>query len=252
MSGLNTLSKILDDHPQIYIPNRKEHQFFHQGKILKQSPESCKAIFQDAVHTEYKTRIPSDRVLHGEQEFDPARAHEGCPHGKIIFTLSDPVTRAFQQFQHAVANKIETAKSFEHAIESELAEMRTPDTTGKCWLYKNQYQTHIEHWLSFYPRKKIHIMIHEEWSAEHEKYALRPLEDFLGLKTDSLKRSIYSESPLMGRVTSAKSKMPSLSDTTREQLEDILAVDKMYISKFLGRKITAWDSNQAQKWASGY
>lgn len=252
LSGLAELMRILDDHPQMYIPQRKEHMFFHQGKILSHSPESCKTIFEDAVHTEYKKQIPPGRVLHGEQEYEPSRAHEGCPHAKIIFTLSDPVTRAFTQYQNAVANKKETAKSFEHAIESELAGLRTPDTTGKCWIYKNQYQTHIEHWLSFYPKEKLLILIHEEWSDETNRTAFHSLEQFLGLKKDSLVRGTYRHTPLTGREEERKKKIPSLSETTREQLEDIFAVDKGYISKLLGRPIDAWDFNPTQKWASGY
>ena len=246
-SGIHALTQILDHHPQIFIPQRKEHQFFHQEKILRPALETFKTQFEDAVHTEYKTLIPEDRILHGEQEYDPERAHAGCPFAKIIFTLRDPVERAYTQFHHALQAKKESVKTFEHAIEAELSGMRSPETTGQCWLYKNQYHMHIEHWLAYYPREKIHILIYEEW-ADPSHHALRSLEMFLGLAQNSLsltpdnndsfddpERFLNIKGPRLNNI-------PPLSDATREKIEDILSVDKTYISNLLGREIPNWKS----------
>jgi len=232
---------VLDDHPQIFIPSRKEHQFFHQEKILTPKLESCKAQFEDAVNPINRKQIPENRTLHGESAFDPARAHKGCPHAKIIFTLRDPVQRAYLQFLHAVYQKKETVKSFEHAMESELSGLRSPDTTGRCWIYKNQYQTHIEHWLSFYPKEKIHIMIYEEWS-DSTHIDFRDMEKFLGLPLDSThidygNAKYNTESALTQKL---QAKYPALAEATKQQLEDILGVDKTYIVNFVGRDIPQW------------
>ena len=240
-SGLEDLIQILDDHAQIFIPQRKEHQFFHQEKILAPVLETCRMQFEDAVNPINKKKIPENRTLHGEQEFDPTRAHSGCPHAKIIFTLRDPVERAYLQFLNALQEKKETVRSFEHAMESELSGLRSPDTTGRCWVYKNQYQTHIEHWLSFYPKEKIHLMIYEEWS-DPAQIDFRALEEFLGLPLDSTKvdfrnSKINTERDLQEKL---QKKYPPLPETTREQLEDILGVDKKYIANFIGRTIPKW------------
>ncbi len=239
-SGLSALMQILDEHPQIFIPSRKENQFFRQSQITDTTPESFRIDFEDAVHTEYKIRIPEDRILHGEPEYDPVRAHAGCPHAKVIFTLRDPTKRAYIQFQHALQEKKETVKNFEHAVEAELAGLRTPETTGRCWIYKNQYQTHIEHWLSFYPREKVFIMIYEEWTDPNFN-GFKGLEDFLGLRAGSILEGHDKAAFLHSVKESTNKKFPPLSESTQEQLEDILAVDKTYISNLLGRQIKHWN-----------
>ena len=242
-SGVTALSQILEHHPQIFIPQRKEHQFFHQKNLLSATPATCRIQFEDAANIEYKAQIPESRVLRGEHEYNPTRAYAGCPYAKVIFTLRDPVERAYAQFHHALAEKKESVKTFEHAIESELSSLRSPDTTGRCWIYKNQYQTHLEHWFSSYPKDKILILIYEEWTDPSQK-GLRPLEDFLGLQTDSLSLEPiegYGEAGTFLNDSDSKiKKYPPLSQATREELEDIFAIDKTYISNLLERKIKAW------------
>lgn len=232
VSGIRNLLIVLDNHPQIFIPRRKEHRFFVQGGQLNRNLETFQAPFEDAVHTDYKERIPSDRVLHGEPEYDPARAYDGCPHSKIIFTLRNPVERAHAQFLNALSDKKESVRSFENAIEAELSGLRTPDTTGRCWLYMNQYQKHFEHWLSFYSKEQICILIYEEWT-DPASGSLKAVEDLLGLKPKSL---------VMGpnlKEKPPKKNLP-LDPAVRKKLEELLEVDKGYIEKLVGREIPSW------------
>lgn len=242
-SGITALSQILEQHPQIFIPHRKEHQFFHKKNLLSATPATCRIQFEDAANVEYRTQIPEDRVLHGEHEYNPTRAYAGCPYAKVVFTLRDPVERAYAQFHHALAEKKESVKTFEHAIESELSNLRSPDTTGQCWIYKNQYQTHLEHWFASYPKDKILILIYEEWSNPSHK-GLRPLETFLGLQQDSLSLEQVEGFDPQGTFLSEKGpkvkKYPPMSEAMREKLEEILSIDKTYITNLLGREIAAW------------
>ncbi len=229
--GLEGLVATLDHHPQLFVAQRKEHRFFVQGAFLNTTPEDVKEGFDDANAVE-GSLLPEGRVLRGEQEFDPARAHQGCPNAKIIFILRNPVERAHAQFLHAFSEKKETVRSFENAMEAELSGLRSPDTTGRCWLYKNQYHRHIEHWLSFYSKENISVLIYEEWLDAIGK-TLEPLESFLGLKPKSLvvTSSLNDSEPKKKRV---------LSHFTREQLEEVFKTDKDYVSKFLGRDIPSW------------
>ncbi len=244
-SGLDALTGVLDNHPQIYIPSRKEHCFFHQGKILQLALESCKTDFKNAVDGTIGNTISQDRILHGEPEFDPARAREGAPMAKIIFTLRDPVERAYAQFLHAQEDKKETAKTFIQAIEAELSGLRSPDTTGRCWIYKNQYQTHIEHWLSFFPKDRILIMIYFLRSdPNYYKSSLAAIDKFLGLNPSDPITNYCHEVFAQGDVEKMPKKYPTLNPAIREQLHDILSLDKTYIANFLGRNIPQWNTKR--------
>lgn len=231
-SGLGSLVSTLDRHPQIFVPRRKEHRFFMQGAFLESLPEPVKDGFDDVADTTSQERVPEGRVLHGEQEFDPVRAHQGCPNAKVIFMLRNPVERAYIQFWHAFSEKKETVRSFENAIEAEISGLRSPETTGRCWLYKNQYQKHLEHWLSFYPKEHILILIYEEW-VDKVGATLGPVEEFLGLKPKSL--------VVTGNMREAEPrKTGKFSRDTRDALEEMFGVDKEYVANLLGREIKAW------------
>lgn len=243
-SGLTTMTSILDRHAQIFIPHRKEHQFFHKDSILDSSTRSYLKAFEDAAALNRNGRLHKDRILQGETEFDHARAHRGCPDAKIIFTLQNPVERAHLQFLHAQNEKKETVRTFEHAIEAELSGLRSPQTTGRCWLFKNQYKTHVQDWLSLFPSKKVLILIYEEWNTTVHN-GLKPLEDFLGLEPQSLlddKISGYDGRKIEEALIEPKIKRhPTLSKATKEQLEEFFAEDKSYISNLLNRPIPSWD-----------
>ncbi len=240
-SGINALLHIMDNHPQIFIPHNKEHQFFLQKELPKNSGiESCKIAFEDAANIKISKKIPENRVLHIEKEFDPERAYQGCPNAKIIFTLRNPVERSYLQFYHALADRKETVRTFEHAMEAELAGLRSPDTTGRCWIYKNQYQTHLDHWLSFYPKENILILIYEEWT-DPATGNFNNLEEFLGIENGSLQKNNDNLKETIDKLREKlPKKYPALSEATRQQLEDIFYVDKNYVSNLLGRDIPSW------------
>ncbi len=241
-SGLSMLAKVLDSHPQIYIPSRKEHKFFGSGRPLQLALDSCVVDFNKAVDGKIGNQISEDHILHGEEEFEPARAREGAPLAKVIFTLRDPVERTYLQYLYAREERREKTRNFIQAIEEELSGKRSPDTTGKCWIYKNQYQTHIEHWLSFYPRDRIHIMAYEEWTNPNDyKTALKELSQFLELPPSKPITDYCQETFANETIEPLPKKYPPLSSALREQMEDILSLDKTYIANFLGRDIPAWN-----------
>jgi len=244
-SGLGALAKILDSHPQIYIPTRKEHRFFGSGRALQLALDSCMSDFKNAVDGKVGNQISENRILHGEEEFDPARAREGAPMAKVIFTLRDPVERTYLQYLYAREDRREKARNFIQAIEEELSGKRSPDTTGKCWIYKNQYQTHIEHWLSFFPRDRVHIMVYEEWTdINGYKTALKELAKFLELPSSKPITENCADVFEQETIEPLPKKYPPLSSALKEQMDDILSLDKTYIANFLGRDIPAWNTKK--------
>lgn len=232
-SGMDGLIATLDHHPQIFVAQRKEHRFFVQGAFLNSAPEPAKEDFEDANNIEGGL-IPEDRILRGEVVFDPERAHQGCPNAKVIFILRNPSERAHSQFFHALSERKETVRSFENAIEAELSGLRSPETTGRCWLYKNQYQKHLEHWLSLYPKENLKILIYEEW-IDSIGLTLDPIENFLNLKPKSL--------AIMSSLRDPEPRKKSvLKPIIHEKLDEMFEVDKNFVSKLVGREISAWKS----------
>lgn len=245
LGGTRALMNILYAHPQISIPQLGEPLYFAPGKPVTRILRPLSEAFEDAAIIRHKNALPPRRILIGEEEYSPTRAHEGAPYAKVIFTLRNPVMRAFMQYHNAKAKGRESAKTFEIALEAELEGQRTPDNSALCWIYKNQYQKHLHEWLSLYPRRHLCITICEEWSNGLQR-GLNGLEGFLGLAENSL--SLDNAYGFRGREAhKAHEKLlpkvmdyPPLSEKTQQQLEDIFALDINYVENFLGRKILSW------------
>ncbi len=243
-SGVNTLLHILDNHPQVFIPHLKTHRYFLQGSLTKNLTTTCRQDFALAASPEQSAKQLKNAVLFGEKQYNMALAAQACPNAKIVFTLRNPAERANRLFYWARANKRERARTFDAAVEEELTGGRSPDKSDLCWLYKNQYELHIKKWVSNFPRKNMLFLIYEEWTDPSGE-GLKPLEEFLGLKTDSLVNQYSENFNAKEWINVLRDRKPPkykpLSAQLRNQLEDVFAPDKAYISRLLNRDIPAWD-----------
>lgn len=245
-SGVNTLLHILGNHPQIFIPHLRAHRFFLQGGLTKNLIASCRQEFSNAARIPPLTqKFHKNAVLLGEKQYNLDLAVQACPDAKIIFTLREPAERACRLFHWARASKREQVKRFDRAVEEELIGKRSPENSDLCWLYKNQYETHIKKWVSRFPRKNMLFLIYEEWTDLNGD-GLKPLENFLGLKLDSLVEQ-YSETfnakEWINVLRDHKPpKYKPMSPRLKTQLEDVFAPDKAYISTLLNRDIPLWNS----------
>ena len=203
--------------------------------------------------TAQKGKKEAPKMLYGAWEDVAEECARYYPQAKIIFNLRDPVTRAYSQYCKASRDGKEQAESFEKAIEEEMDGVRRPETTGKCWIYKSQYQIHLDEWFSYFPREQILIFLMEEW-IDNPEAGFVPLEEFLDLEKGSLSQAAQKNTPAQSsskgrRLVSFLDKLPigmnagdiPMKESTKEELEDIFSVDKLYVTNVLGRdKIEAW------------
>lgn len=241
-SGSGKLRQILSAHPRILMPELPDELFFR--KNMSHAQEVTSPTTQPTAQT--KTEI-----LRGEWEVNPEKVKKYCPDAKIVFTLRNPVTRAYSQYWKARLEGKEKTPSFEEALDEEISGKRKPDTNGKCWIFKNQYQLHLDEWFSMFKREQILILIMEEW-IDFPEGGLAPLELFLELDKYSL-RGLPETKPREPRKAGFLQKMlplgheakmaakPPLSNTSRNALEDIFVPDKLYVASILDRyEIEAW------------
>ncbi|MDH5723356.1 MAG: sulfotransferase [Alphaproteobacteria bacterium] len=239
-SATRVLSGILNAHPNIYMPE------FNPKSKKRKTPMSYFDM------TAQKDQKEGQKTLYGEWEDVAEDCARYYPKAKIIFNLRDPVTRAYSQYCKSRRDGKEVAVTFEEAIEEEMEGIRRPETTGRCWIYKSQYQIHLDEWFSYFPREQILILIMEEW-VDNPAVGLAPLEAFLDLEKGSLLKNARNPSVQSGQkaglLTSLLDKLPiglntgnvPMQPSTKEELEDIFSVDKLYVANVLGRdKIEVW------------
>lgn len=274
-SGTTSLHALLSQNPAIYMPPEKELQFFWRDRLYNKGLPYYEKKFQEATDNQVKgeasppyfhknIRMSQDGAYLWSEEDDPAkRLAKAFPNTKIIISLRNPVSRAQSQYWKNKWQKKEDSPSFEDAIHQELNGSRAPENHGLCWLYRNRYGLHIEHWLNQFPSSQILILIFEEWIKDPVSTA-HQIEDFLGVERydhteipdnkknagrvargsflsgiANLQTRIPGLRPI-GRALSTKSGYPNISTETRELLQKHFEPDIQKLEKLIGRKIEVW------------
>jgi hypothetical protein len=160
------IHEILDDHPDIFVSNPKELDFFshrydrgytwyerHFGKA-----GSARAIGEVSPSYFCDPSAP-DRVA----RYDPAL--------KIVLALRDPVQRAFSNHLHEIRKGHFTGDDLR--FEAGLA-------TNPMYLIQSRYGTHVANWLRAFPKDRLLILVQEDILADPAAQARR-LYSFLGV-----------------------------------------------------------------------
>ena len=194
--GTTTLQRLLEQHPDLFLPRQKELHYFslHYGK----GEGWYRQQFAEATSQQRCGEITPYYVFHPEV---PARIRALLPQAKLILLLRDPVERALSQVAHSMRLGLEPLE-LEQALAAEAqrlegAEEVLSSLDGRhgshqehSYLARSRYDLQLEHWLRFFPREQIFLRRSEEL-FEHPDQLWTELLEFLELPVFPL--------PLLGR-----------------------------------------------------
>lgn len=272
-SGTTTLHHVLKHHPHLFLPQRKELQFFNRDENYARGIAHYAEYFELATPDQLKGEVSPPYFHKGirlgkgashifdESEDSAIRAKRHLPNAKVILTLRNPITRAHSQFWKNKWQGHETAEDFEHAIQEELEGRRNPQGSKLCWLYKNRYSLHVEHWIKQFGEDNVLVVIFEDWT-QHPQDLLRQIEAFLEVPQADLPAELFTGRTNAGRTTSkawlrplmklvepiplvkplvrrfgTNPGIPPLQDATRKQLAALFAPDISLLEGLIGRKL---------------
>lgn len=145
-SGTTSLYHYLKQHPDIFIPERKECRFFSDmpgkysgpgdeivnNRIIKDISE-YKSLFSSNHEKKARGDISPDYLYFYKKSINNIKKYLGSQ-VKIIIILRNPVERAFSQYLHFFRDNREVL-SFEEALRSE--EQRRQNNWEWAWRYKD-------------------------------------------------------------------------------------------------------------------
>ena len=116
--GTTTLQRLLEQHPQVYLPPCKELHYFslHYG----QGEAWYQQQFEAAAPDQRCGEITPYYLFHPQV---PARIHALLPEAKLIVLLRDPVERALSQVAHSMRLGLEPLE-LEEALAAESERLR--------------------------------------------------------------------------------------------------------------------------------
>lgn len=204
-AGTTTLHDILNQDPQIFLPEIKETKFFQLNSKYERGIEYYRQeFFRDVKDAQTVGEIDPDYMYF---DYAPKRIYETLGKDvKLIFILRNPIKRALSHYQMSVRRGFEDL-SFEDAIKVEKDRISIDDSQDKFYKSKTHnasyidrgyYSRQIKEFLKYFPKENMLFLIFEDFIKNKEEnindvYKFLNLDkpEKLNLNIQSNQKSIY-------------------------------------------------------------
>ena len=175
-SGTSALATQMAQHPDVYIPEKKELHFFDRlfnltDEERAQSWRRYMEYFKDAGSCKMRgeatvayTMIPHINVVHDEifQTLGPI---------PLIYIVRDPVERIVSQYRHHKKDRPDA-----EPLDAWIRDLRNM----KQCLARSDYERQIAPYRELFSDEKIHICFYEDYKSDYLA-ELKKIFDFLGV-----------------------------------------------------------------------
>ena len=223
-AGTTSIYAMLDQHPDIFLPARKEPEFFARDDLYGAGLESYAALFADARPGQVTGEASTLYSLSPFFPEAPARIKAHVPDAKLIYILREPVSRAYSFYVQLIKNyqnvtrDRQVHRTFEdfvlperhaHAAPRQKVLSRVndhlPDVPELC-LAGSDYLLQIEAYLAFFSREQMLFLTFDDFLGDQQS-TLRRITDFLGV--DALSPAVFEQEGVVRNV--AKQHFDSMS-----------------------------------------
>jgi hypothetical protein len=194
-SGTTALYHALRAHPDLYMPENKEPQFFAfpEGPLTFRGPHDAHRHRRTVTDWAAYQRLFDDCRGHqraGEASthylysaIAPGRIRERLPDVRLIAILREPARRAYANYLHLVRQGFETAPTFAAGLA--LEEERREAGWDVFWRYRDlsRYAAQVERYQAAFARDRLCVMLHDDLLADPGA-VMRSLYGFLGVDPD--------------------------------------------------------------------
>jgi hypothetical protein len=168
--GTTSLHKYLSAHPEVFMSEEKELEFFTSWNRRERGIDW------------YERQFPSDAPVRGESSpvysawphvlGVPEAIEETLPDVKLIYLVRDPIDRLVSHYLHAWGRGDETRELAEVAAEPSFAESR--------YVAQSRYAMQLERYLALFDRSHI-LVLEQEALERNREESLRGVFRFLGV-----------------------------------------------------------------------
>lgn len=191
-AGTSSIHKILSQHSQIFMSERKEIHFFDWEEQFELGNNWYLEHFKN-VDNQIIIGETSPTYMYIEKV--PERIFNLLGKDiKLLFVLRNPADRAFSNYKMIVGRKEEKYK-FKKAILNDLSRIKNNIEYQVDWQYINKgfYFKQINRFLKFFPKENMFFIIFEDDFLNNRKETFSKLYKFLGVD--------YQDIPLNIKIT---------------------------------------------------
>jgi len=208
--GTTTLFNVLNQHPQVYIPTRKELRFFSDDdKYQKGIDWYSSTYFKDASHYPARGDGSTHYLYWGEKVAPRIKEAYNNQCIKFIAIFRQPAKRAYSFYWQMVRYGWEDL-SFEESLERENLRLQSNwnslFTTGRqvYGYYRGGcYSARIQPFLQTFNREQFHFLLQEDLHSNFNQTIVELL-DFLAIDSSTRLKPVVSNVARMHRSLKLK------------------------------------------------
>jgi len=252
--GTTWVHMALKDHPQIYLPSRKQTYFFdvNYEKGIDWYLESYRRI-EDCHKAvgEISTGYSLPHAL--------PRLAEHFPHARIMLAMRDPAERAYSFFQS-------------RAVSAGWENIREATAAKPTILDQGRYIEHVERIYEHFPPDRVLLLFYDDLKIDDRAY-LRQILEFLGVDPshessqlgrivqvaafprtrrllrrmklgpvlDQISRSVIGDYLRKSLKSSTRPRYPAMDAATRAYLYDYYKPFNDRLAQLTGRDLSSWN-----------
>ena len=212
-SGTTSLHNILIQHPDIYLPSRKETKFFiDDSKFTRGISYYESKFFGEWKGEKAVGEIDPDYMFF---EYVPERIYKFLGDSvKLIFFLRNPVDRAYSHYLMSRGRGIEEL-SFPEAVKIEKDRIKKGFfyKTHFSYITRGYYSEQIKRFLKYFSKKNMFFVVFESDFIQKKEEMFSKLLTFLGVSSEvnidlNIKSNAAFESrfPFLSRIIHEKPK----------------------------------------------
>ncbi len=193
-SGTSSLDRYLGQHPDVYMPRKKEAHYFSipdfpetfrgpgddgMNKETIRSQAAYEALFAGA---DGRTAIGESSVFYLYYPGTAERIRRWNPDMLVVMLLRNPVDRAYSAYMHLIRDGRETL-SFADSMAQE--EARRSGDFEPMWLYRELglYHDQVKRYFDEFPREQVKVVLYDDFSRD-TRGAVADVFRFLGVPPD--------------------------------------------------------------------
>lgn len=193
-AGTTALHGFLRQHPGIFMPARKEPNFFaYAGEELAcegpgadyinnsiVDPAAYAALFAGAPA---EARLGEASPLYLYSERAPGRIKHHIPNAKMIVILRNPIDQAYSHFMYATKQCIENVSDFDKALTLETTRLEQGWQPLFGYSQFPRYGEQLARYFELFPRDQFLIKRYEDYEADPDAF-LRAVYEFIDVDPD--------------------------------------------------------------------
>ncbi|WP_423792415.1 sulfotransferase family protein [Methanocaldococcus indicus] len=181
-SGTTWLAKCLSEHPEIYLPEKKEIHFFNKYYYCEKF--EFEENYKKGIEW-YLSNFNSEKPIKGE--FSPSyfadplaykRIKKHFPNIKLIVIFRNPIERLYSSYFYSLPSSFILRKHFKELKNLEHITFEDYLKVAKWDIEIGFYYKHLQKWLSLFDKEQIFICFYDDIISNPKKL-LKDIYEFL-------------------------------------------------------------------------